>query len=238
VNFSNKEKIKEEGMKRYTEYTQDELATFDEDGVQRLIDIEIAVAGIVPVAAPLPLNAERLGISKSVQGFQVQGTIYETREDAEIARGLKIMQDDYECSAGWNYRYLMPVESVEIKVVQFYRKKDVVENAGRLRDLNNQKDKYDRENNAYGDYLKAIGGCRDAVKEAVADAWAWKRRIEAAEEVYASYVKLAEGDIEVAKNFFLNTYKGLPDLIEAVLGPQLDPDVPDLVRQDEEQAAG
>ena len=206
-------------MKRFTEYTQDELALLDEEGVQRLIDIEIAVAGIAPVSPPLPLNPERLGLVKSETAYRVSGTLYETMEDAKIAQGLKMVNEDYDCAAGWHYKYLVPVNGPGIDMVQFYQKSDVLENAGRLRDLNNEKEKYDKEQATYKEYLKAIGVCRDEVKDAVNEAHIRAPSpFQSAQQTLDNYVKLAEGDEAIAKNFFLGTYKNQPDIIEAVLG--------------------
>jgi hypothetical protein len=153
-------------MKRYIAYSQQELADMDEATIQKLIDIEVAHAEIEPVAAPLPYNAERLGIQKKVEAFKVHGTIYATKKDAEVARGLKIMRSNYDCAAGWGFEWVEPMEDVNIDVVHYYRKEDVVQNAGHLRDLSNQQSKYKKEETAYKDYLKVIGEHRDKVKAA------------------------------------------------------------------------
>lgn len=207
-------------MKRFTDYSNTELAALDEDGIQRLIDIELAVDGVIPVPQPQSFTMQAAGLEKKDQAFQVGGMIFRKREDAEKVAVMELLTQGYDYSgAGYDYNWLTPAE-VKVETVAYYLEADVRAAAAQLREFSKRKDQYDKEVSAWDKYQKRVSSIREEVWAAIWAARDEQCKIDTAFQTLNKYRDLADGDEAVAENFFKNTYKDQPDLIEAVLGPQ------------------
>jgi hypothetical protein len=205
-------------MKRYTEYMNTELAALDEAGVERLIDIELAVAGVAPVPQPQAFTLAEAKLAKTEKAYKVGSLIFKKREDAEKVAGMQLLTTGYDYSgAGYTYNWLKPMEgSVE---TEFYYKEDEVRAAGlQLREFNKRKEEYQKEKKSWDEYQERIADIKEGVWLAVRKAQREMCRIDDAFQTLNKYKDLADGAVEVAENFFRNTYQSQPDIIAAVLG--------------------
>ena len=209
-------------MKRYTEFAKEELAALDDVGVQRLIDIEIAFEGIVPVPEPEGITLKKADLKKTVTAWKVDGLVFKNREDAEQVALMELMDEGYDYQgAGYEYKWAEP-KIFGVETVQFYNMTDVKAAGSAIKEFNARKDQYERDKDAYDRYRDCTSRCRDAVWEAVSEARKEMCKIEAAIQTLQKYKDLADGDEAVAANFFRNTYKEQPDMIKVVLGEESD----------------
>jgi hypothetical protein len=205
-------------MKRYTEYTNTELAALDEAGIQRLIDIELAVAGVAPVPQPQAFTLAEAKLNKTERCYKVGSLHFKKLADAEKVAQMELLNTGYDYSgAGYSYNWLVPMNAtVE---AEFYYKEAEVRSAGqKLKEFNKRKEEYQEDKSAWDKYQKQIGDIKEGVWLAVRAAQREMCRIDDAFQTLNKYKDLADGAVEVAENFFRNTYQAQPDIIKAVLG--------------------
>jgi vacuolar-type H+-ATPase subunit I/STV1 len=206
-------------MKHYYEYDSQALATMTEAQVQRLIAIELAEHGIVPVEAPEAFSLENAGIRQSTKAYKVGGLILKRREDAEtIIQTMDLLEEGCDYSgAGYNYKWLKPLEATVETV--FYYSEDEVHNASKqLKEFKARKEEYQKERDAYDSYISDLSKQEATVWSAVREARQEEYKLQQAHELFKNYIDLAEGDIDIATNFFKKAYGSQEDIMHAVLG--------------------
>ncbi len=205
-------------MKRIDDLEQKELVSLTEAQIQRLIDIEIAHAGIMPVDCPIPPSLKNAGIVKTEIAYRIGDMYFANRADAETVARMNCLKSEYDWNISYNYKWLTPTIDPVITEESFYRQEDVVRVKGILADIESKKKDYEPQKTAYDKYLKATGDIRNQVWAKVHAAQALQREIELAQRTYQKHLDLAEQDETVAQNFFREAYKDREDLIEAVIG--------------------
>ncbi|HUW31821.1 MAG TPA: hypothetical protein VM223_09435 [Planctomycetota bacterium] len=225
-------------MKRYTDYEAAELAALTDEQVATLIELEIAIAGIKPVFKVLPPTLAEVHITPCVVTYQVGERYFQNEDDAiEVARKPFFKLDyDYQ-GAGYDYKWLEPVQDTEVSKHLFYRKEDVMRVKEALAENHRKRQTYDKQNQEYNEFLKATSAIGHEVWSVVDEARKKVAEIEHAKGIFQKHLQLAEGNEEIAKNFFKAAYKGRADILEVVLGAEPEPDPPAAVPQDEEETA-
>jgi hypothetical protein len=206
-------------MKRYSEYEASELVALTDEQVATLIELEIAIAGIKPVFKMDPPTLADVHITPNVTAYKVGERYFQVEDDAiEVARKPFFKLDyDYQ-GAGYEYKWLEPVSDTEVAKCLCYCKEDVMRVKEALGENNRKREEYQKQNKEYNDFLKETVVVRNEVWQAVNEARKKAAEIEHAKGIYAKHLSLAEGNEEIAKNFFRSAYKGRPDIIETVLG--------------------
>ena len=208
-------------MKRYTDLTHEELIVLKDEDIERLIDIEIANEGIMPVACPVVPSLESEGIVKSEIAYEVGGILLKNEEDALTVSRMEQFNTSYDYQAGgYNYQWLDPVTERTITKKNFYRQTDIVRIKELLQRNKSKREEYDKLKNEYDKFLTVTGKIRDAVYSFWREALNLQQEIDEAKAVLEKYRGLSDGDETVAINFFKNTYKTREDIIEKVLGKQ------------------
>lgn len=205
-------------MKQYTDLSMTELAALGEDQIEHFIEVEMAYAKVVPVPKPQEFTLEEVGLMPKVTAYKVGGLLFKNQDDAQLVSTLPMYHEDYDYSgAGYDFRWLRRVvHSVEI--CSYYTEEEIKGRGATLKDNRQRKEKFKEEDKKYQEYRKQAQAYADVVWEAVADARRHKAKIDAALETMAKYVRLADNDEDVAKQFFRDTYVNHPDILEAVLG--------------------
>lgn len=205
-------------MKRYTDLTHEELIVLQDESIERLIDIEIANKGIMPVGCPVVPSVEAEGIVKSEIAYEVGGILIKNEEDAFIVSRMEQFSTAYDYAAGgYNYQWLDPVTERTITKKNFYRQSDVVRIKEILQRNKSKREEYEKLKGEYDKFLEITGKIRDAVYSFWREALNLQREIDEAKAVLEKYRGLSDGDETVAINFFKNTYKTREDIIEKVL---------------------
>jgi len=208
-------------MKRYTDLTHEELIVLKDEDIERLIDIEIAHDGIMPVGCPVVPSLESEGIIKSEIAYEVGGIMLKNEEDALIVSRMEQSNTAYDYQAGgYNYQWLDPITERTITKKNFYRQSDVVRIKEILQRNKSKREEYEKLKNEYDEFLTVTGKIRDAVYSFWREALNLQQEIDEAKAVLEKYRGLSDGDETVAINFFKNTYKTREDIIEKVLGKQ------------------
>jgi len=207
-------------MQRIDDLEHNELIALTEEQVQRLIDIEIAHAGIMPTEPPERPTLEKAGIIKSEIAYRVGDMYFAERTDAEAVAQMNILKADHDWNIGYDYKWLTIKIDSAISEESFYRHEDVVCVKNVLADNEAKKKDYEPKKNAYDKYLSTTSQIRSNVWAKVHTAQDLQKEIELAKKTYQKYLDLAEQDETVATNFFREAYKKREDLIEVILGKQ------------------
>jgi len=196
-------------MKRYTNMAAAELLALTDEQVEDLVRIELMVEGIEPVEMPEKPSLSDVGIVESEIGFVVGGLIFEKEDDA---------LEKYDWTIGRRFKWFEPiVEKTPTKTMAF-KQADVMRVSKVLQDNERKSDPYARAQNDYSEYLRKSGDKRNGVWGAVNNARKAIQELNAAKAVYAEYLRLADGDEETAKRFFVKTYAKDEDLVKQVFG--------------------
>lgn len=205
-------------MKQYTDLTHEELIVLTENDIERLIDIELAHDGIMPVACPTVPSLDDEGIIKSETVFDIGGLLLKNEEDAIAVSRMEQFKSEYDYNIGYEYRWLNPITERTIIKEYYYRQEDVVRIKEALQRNKIKKDGYESQKQKYDEFLKKTGQIRNRVYDIWNSARNFQREIDDANAVLVKYRDLADDDETMAVNFFKNTYKSREDIIEKVLG--------------------
>jgi len=205
-------------MKRYEEYEATELQALSDDQIVALIELEIAYAGIRPVFKMDPPSLEDVHITPTVTAYKVGERYFQNEDDAiEVARKTFFKLDyDYQ-GAGYDYKWLEPVLDTDVSKCIYYHKEDVMRVKEALTDNNRKREEFEKQNKEYNEFLKTTTAIRQEVWSTVNEARKVVAEIEHAKLIFQKHLGLAEGNEDIAKNFFRAAYKGRQDIIDAVL---------------------
>lgn len=214
-------------MKRYTDYQKGELATLTDEQIQRLIDIEIAEAGIKPVPEPVKPTLADVGIKPTDHYYQLKGVGYgacliKGEEDAKKLLEMVVFEKEYDYQVGDAYSWAQKAD-VQLVQISLFRKEDIDKIKHTLRENRTLQEQYKKDSEAYKKYTGATHDCRVEVHTAVDNDRNHVRMVKLAMDTWTHYLSLAEGDKEVAERFFRNAYRDDIELIEVVLGQATPP---------------
>jgi hypothetical protein len=204
-------------MKRYTEMSHAELVAMDDEGVEKLIELEVAHEGIVPAERPTEPLIEDAGIERKDIAYKVGSMMFRNREDAEAVAKMHIVDDHYDYGIGYDWKWLKVVK-VDVTEERFYLKDDVARVKDALVDLERRKKRYESEDSAWDKYVSKTTKIRTKVWAAVNDAQDFERKLELARKTLEKHTALADGDEKIARRFFVNAYRNQYDVLEHVLG--------------------
>lgn len=203
-------------MKRYTEFTKEELAIASDEEVQVLKDIEVMVAGITPAPPPKTVCEKDVDLERTVKMWEVDNILFETESDAVSFLKLKRFKEDYNYDIGYNFKFPSKSLVADTTVKLLYSERAILDSSAILKKAKEVKDIYDKEKQAYTNYLTEKSKIENKVYAAVADAKDFAYDVKQAKNVLDKNLSLS-GDIEIAKKFFAEQYKDRQDILNAVL---------------------
>lgn len=208
-------------MKRYTDYTKEELAVLDSGQLKVLIDLEIAHCGILPVLPPVNIEAPTIDIVPTEVAFEVYGILFKNNEDATAFAAMPKYDSKYEYRrTGSNYQWLEDKSEYDggVKVAKFYTKADIEKIADKIEEANRIKNKNDALQKEFSVFVNDTSAIRSEVFDAYEEAVEFVESIKKAKAVYEKHILLADGDKTLAEKFFRDAYKDNEEVIKAVLG--------------------
>ena len=205
-------------MKRYHDMTDAELVDLNGEQIDRIIEVEVAFAGVEPVMCPEAPKLEDLGITKTVEVFVVAGLLFANREDAEAVARLPVLKEDYDYKIGYGWKYLSPLTELSIKGESYYTEDDLTRVQSAILHRDKLKENYKKEKESWDGFTASIAEIKQGVWNAIGAARTRVAELRHALEIYSHHLDLADNDEEVAKKFFRDAFKGRPSLIKAVLG--------------------
>jgi hypothetical protein len=210
-------------MKRFSEMTREELVELSTNTEKRTIieDLELAYTGVLRPCKPILQELPSTNIKPTVKAYQVGGhggLIFMKKEDAEMVATLSIMNTEYIPNAGYNKKYLKPNDSVSISVESFYDEEELRSMASALKNEDNIKSYNEKVTKEYESSLEEVEDIINPINEAIHTAVRDQYRLDSAKKKYEEYLVLAEGNIDIAKNFFTKIYSNDELVMKEVLG--------------------
>ena len=204
-------------MKKVDEYTLEELMGLIEDdeekAVEKLVDIEIAHRGIIPVEEPDITTVTKIDLEKTEMGWKIGGIIFDNEDDALVVSKMKVYSEEYDYNIGYDYKYMKKVDS-HIHREYFYNHVALTKLANKIKQEKEAEEENETKLKEYKDYEKAIYDARSYVNGFINEAASLRNRINKAKEVFQKYLNLADNNVTTAKQFFNNTYKDQEDILE------------------------
>lgn len=212
------------GVKRFFDYDQESLAAMSPEQIKALIDIEVMCQAVEPVTKPEKVTLEDVGIKPTVEAFLVGDLVFLDYETAKSVATMSLWREAYDWSIGSQYAYLEEKpRRVETKF--FFEEGVIKSRSEQLKAMKNTSSTYSAELKVYNEYLAKLEGISGEVWNAVNEANRWIAKVNCARETNANYVKLADGDTEVARKFFVNTFAASPHLIREIYPDYEEPEV-------------
>jgi len=213
-------------MKRFDEYTTEEMAQCTEEELQNLIDLEIAFAGIKPV---LPVSKteskEKIEeiVKPTVEAYCCHGITFLNQEDAILFSNMKIKKQTYKYNIGGNYVYLQDYTQYDNKGVTkefFYNEDDLEQVKNQLLNIKKIKDKINEQKKEFEKFVSDTEEIRETVYDYYDDAIEFMREVKNAQEIYNKYLSLASGDEKIAKKFMKDAYAANLEILHKIIGDQ------------------
>ena len=199
-------------MKRYYDYEDHEILQMTDEDIDKLIEIECAVAG-APLRMEQPVPPQPSAVEPDVTTYTVPaGTLrFANKETAlaavEFLNGLSRMRIESIIPRSYGAPYRVESDDSELSVGTERNWSDVhyATHAKAIKDAKAAKDEYDRARREYDDAHKkreaSVKDVYDHVRH-VRDRDADRRHCR---QTFASYLELAEGQQEIALSFMLKT---------------------------------
>lgn len=193
-------------MKRLEDFTDKELANLNTDEIEQLIFVEAANRGIklkqpMPTLTPLP-NAEN-DLPPGEECFCLGDIYFPTKEGANAA----LLAGAFKCSYEYpDYEHKYKNSGVDITVTRIYPQDALKAYAQKLRTKNSIKEKNDALIKEWEAESKDFDDLTEEIHEAVSAAYSRWSLIRSLNNTLERYLSLANGDEEVAKNFFVSAY--------------------------------
>lgn len=212
-------------MKRVHELTHEELIALDDAGIQTLIDLEVAHAGIKPEADPgeAPTVDPNDFIKPTEYCYEVGSLKFKDEEDAKIVAQMSPLDYDYDGAAGYNFKWLKPGRPSQVERCAFYKEADVKRLAVEIQEAETLKSDFDKRMKAYKGYREEVYGVEGTVWDRANEARRFQREIEMATVAFEKHKILADGVVIIAERFFADAYRDHPNIIEKVLGRPVEP---------------
>ena len=198
--------------------TRSEMAALTDEQVLHYIDVEIAVARIVPIMPPEGVEPIKPVLEKTETAFEFAGLLFKNRADANVVAEMELLSEEYDYkAAGYDYKWLKVQADRTITAKQYPTEETIRKMAAELAAYRAADTEWAAMKKAYGDFQDESSECRNRVYESVADAKEWTRSVTAAEDIYEKYLLLSGGDKQTARRLFHDAYSTLGDGVYAAV---------------------
>jgi len=205
-------------MKRLDEYTNEELLNLDTDEYENLIDLECANAG-VRLKVELPKKPVNKAEEKDLVAWHIPTFIVKTEADAmEIVNLINSKECQTESyTSNYKRHYLGKRKSpVKFEQIDHYSEVALFKAESLLVKYEAEKKEYDEKHQDYekvsADRTKIINRVNDKVTAAKTHF----RKIEELRRDYFRYLKLSDGQTQIAFNFLLDSRPTQREEIESL----------------------
>lgn len=200
-------------MKRYNEYTTNELANLTDEQIKQLIELECMIKGVSAYCKKPKLKEIESLPEPNIEVFDVAGILLTDRNEAisllELMRSFKsVVRTDYDYYAGYNSRikYIKPDEDYCTLVSCHHYTKELYDAMTDAIKRNNENESYNKEvSELYKSKMQRYFDVEAEVNMAVSEAKEYECKVEYAKQLFNRYVEMSDGNVDVAMNFFNNT---------------------------------
>jgi hypothetical protein len=208
-------------LKRYHEFTDEEMAVLTKEEINNLIELEIAYNGILPVMCPESPKLQDIGIVKDQEFFECNGEFFLNEADAIAFSRMAVFKESYNYNIGYDYKWLERINDLPVKKVSYYSEDCITQRQKLIQERTQAKNEYSKKKEAYDKFTKATSSIRNDVWEKYYKALEKEQQVTYAKEQYNKYLSLAKNDEEIAIGFFKNAYKDSQWIIDRVLGEEV-----------------
>jgi len=201
-------------MKRYTDFTDEELLTITEEDLSALVDLECAISG-VPLLPAAPEYVQEVDVAPDTTVYEVAGFYFEERGAADRVANVINEQRPLQVTCDWQLDRCRHVDGYAgsgavVKAEQVLTKATHERTRNARMEYKAKKEAYDKLRKEYDRIVSMREECAENVYRAVERARTERSRRELAEGNLQRYIQLADGDEEQARKFFDAAY---PDLV-------------------------
>lgn len=215
-----------ENLKTFEQLTDNELLALTQDQIDWYIKLKKAEAGVRIVACP-ETPAYREIPDRDLILYDVCGFNFEDRETAEevaklinskISKAFRVDYDYYK-GGGSDYKYAKPYDGnlVDVKLEKVYKN----ETYNAIRDIliSNKKieDAYRALKNEYDSQEESSAEIVQSIYDAISAARNRKQEFEDALVRIQEYLRLSNGDVVIAWNFYEKAYEITPAIKNRIL---------------------
>jgi hypothetical protein len=212
-------------MKRFEQFTDEELINLPVDDISNLIELECAYEGI-PMLPQIPVEIVKPDVQKEHTIYTVAGVSVQTQAEAikllDVISNLNLVKIDYNWSVGSDNKYYMPITSDDynypkIEVSKVLSKEDYSRLEESLRDYATTQKQYETDMARYNEIKKQRDSITDSVYERINTILRHKQEVEDYIEKFNHYLELADGNRTIALKFLSNSYPEVinyPDVLK------------------------
>lgn len=198
-------------MKRYFEYSNEELSKMTDDEVNQLIELECMFLGIDFVDFPPELKKMEEIPDPDKKVYEFFGIYFLDIDEAYelmefISTCKSITEIDYDYTIGSKYKYMKSVKKpVRIEQVDCYANEAIKDLREKIR-INKENEEYNKSLlEAYNEKRRGYVEVVDKVNTAIIEAIEQENVFSHAKYIFEKYLFMTNGDIEIAKSFFKET---------------------------------
>lgn len=188
----------------FKDLTDTQVLDLDDVDVEDIIAREIMEQGVKKVDEPVPLLLQKPALKKE-KFYEADGVLFKTMSQAEKFAALQPYRKDYHWNIGSEF-YYSKKSNVRIEVVELYDETELLERAEDLQDWNRAYQDWQTHKNRYDSYLRSKSRINKEVWDRVTKVRADNRELQEIQDAYYEYIKLANGDKEIAQKFLFKTY--------------------------------
>jgi hypothetical protein len=185
-------------VRRYYDYTREELANLSQEQIKTLIDIEVAFNGIIPCTEPIKPSDITVPIAKTVEAYAVHGAYYLSKEDALTVAGLPTYRSNYDYSTGYDYQYLVP-NSSDISTQKFYNEEDIQRYRMQLQAQKKTTAEYEADLKEWKKYSSQTENIYKEVHDAIENAYSYFRNRQRIVDEFSRLVAITQDAMATLK---------------------------------------
>jgi len=188
----------------FKDLTDAQVLDLDDVDVEDIIAREIMEQGVKKVDEPAPFLLQKPALKKE-KFYEANGVLFKTMGQAEKFTALQPYRKDYHWNIGTEFHYSNK-SNVRIEVVELYDETELLEMAQDLQNWNRAYQDWQTHKNRYDSYLRSKSRISKEVWDRVTNVRAANRELQEIRDAYYEYIKLANGDKEIAQKFLFKTY--------------------------------
>jgi len=211
-------------MKRFTEYTYDELVKLTQSEIETLVDLECAHEGIPLLPPEVPVKPYKpKDVEPDVTYYQFSHyPAFVTREDAwaasELLKQFDMPNTEWCYGRGKSYDLYKGVKKrpeTDISAKEAYTESHYAQVAEAKSRYEMDEAAYNEANTEYKDIEKKRAAVSQDVFKHIAEAKAHFAKIKRYCDEFRRYLKLAEGSRQIAWNFMKSAHPDEEEFIES-----------------------
>jgi len=203
-------------VKRLTDYTNEELRDLNQDGIERLIDLECAFEGIPLLPESSPVKPEVNKPQEDLTLFNVDSVSLERKEDAQeivnLLNGMGRMTRNWQTDG-----YDLNEESVSFVPQKVFSSEHRQKHKAQEKAAKEIETRYNLAKKEYDGIVKERKSIIDGVSTAVGLAFDEVDKINRYKKQYARYLQLAEGEKDIALNFMKAAHPDEDEYLDEIL---------------------